>query len=327
MPLLPLRVGLVASPGTEGCNDFLGGLANSGMAFCVTLAPTAVQGKDAPVRVAAAIADLQAEPLDVIVVVRGGGSKADLAAFDQEPVARAVATSGLPVWTGIGHTGDQSVADEVANRSYITPTECGQGLARLVTEYWRRVDDTGAALARLAREHVVGADRLLAARQRAVSIGARSQIGRHADRLGHRARTLRGAARGQLDTHGHRLTSRGDVMVGAARRTLAAEFDTHLARASRLALLPGRRMAGEHHRLDQWKRLLGAYDYRRQLERGYSVTRDASGRVLRSVSGVDAGALLRTRLADGELVSRVTEASAPPPSAGHPATPDNEGTK
>ena len=169
---LPLRVGLVASPDTEGYNDFLGGLRSSGMAFEVTVAPTAVQGKVAPARVAAAISNLQTEPLDVIVVVRGGGSKADLAAFDQERVARAIATSVVPVWTGIGHTGDQSVADEVANRSFITPTECGQELALLALDYWRRVEDAGTAVARLAHEQVLAADRLLASRQRAAAIGA-----------------------------------------------------------------------------------------------------------------------------------------------------------
>ncbi len=213
---LPLRVGLVASPDTEGYNDFLGGLRSSGMAFEVTVAPTAVQGKVAPARVAAAISNLQAEPLDVIVVVRGGGSKADLAAFDQERVARAIATSVVPVWTGIGHTGDQSVADEVANRSFITPTECGQELALLVIDYWRRVEDAGAAVARMARDQVLAADRLLASRQRAAAIGARAQLDRHGDGLGHRARTLRGVSRGQLDTHALRLSARGEALIVAA---------------------------------------------------------------------------------------------------------------
>jgi len=324
LPLLPLRVGLVASPGTEGFNDFLGGLRHSGMAFRVTVASTAVQGRDAPRRVAGAIADLQGEPLDVIVVVRGGGSKADLATFDHEVVARAVATSDLPVWTGIGHTGDQSVADEVAHRAFITPTECGQELARLALEYWRRVDDAGAVVARLARDQLMASDRLLAARQRAVAIGARSQLERHADRLGHRAATLRGVARGQLDTHGHRLASRGVALVGAARRSLATERDATLGRATRLALLPGRQLVAEQRRVDQWRRLLGAYDYRRQLERGYSVTRDGSGRVVRSVDGVGDGSVLRTRLADGELVSTVTGSAAAPP-GGHPPTHDDEG--
>src|ERR1019366_7983782 len=161
VPALPLRVGLVASPGTEGANDFLGGLRGAGLAFHVPLAPAAVQGKDAPAQVAAAITGLRSGAMDVIVVVRGGGSKADLAAFDQERVARAIANSDIPVWTGIGHTGDLSVADEVANRAFITPTECGQELARLATDFWRTCVEAGVVAARTAREQVARTERAL----------------------------------------------------------------------------------------------------------------------------------------------------------------------
>jgi exodeoxyribonuclease VII large subunit len=299
------------------------------MAFEVTVDPTAVQGKVAPARVAAAISNLQTEPLDVIVVVRGGGSKADLAAFDQERVARAIATSVVPVWTGIGHTGDQSVADEVANRSFITPTECGQELALLALDYWRRVEDAGTAVARLAREQVLAADRLLASRQRAAAIGARAQLDRHGDRLGHRASTLRGVSRGQLDTHAFRLSSRGEALTVAARRALRAEDEALVGRSTRLAALPGRRLVAEDRRVDQWRRLLGAYDYQRQLERGYSVTRDVSGRVVRSVHDVGTGAALRTRVSDGELVSTVEETSTsdPAPRNSKATTHHDEGTQ
>ena len=330
VPMLPLRVGLVASPDTEGFNDFVGGLRSSGMAFEVTLAPTTVQGKGSPAKVAAAISRLQAESLDLIVVVRGGGSKADLAAFDHERVARAVATSVVPVWTGIGHTGDLAVADEVANRSFITPTECGQELAGLATDYWRRVEEAGTVLARMGREQILAADRLLATRQRAAATGARSQLDRHGDWLGHRARTVRGVSRGQLDTHGLRLGSRGGALAVAARRALRGADESLTGRSRRLAAMPERQLVHEDRRIDHWRRLLGAYDYQRQLERGYSVTRDASGSVVRSVYGVDAGALLRTRLADGEVVSTVDKTSgAAPGTAPQPVgtTLDQEGQK
>ncbi len=326
VPPLPLRVGLVASPGTEGFNDFLGGLLSSGLAFEVTLAPTAVQGRVAPSKVTAAISRLQAEPLDLMVIVRGGGSKADLAAFDHERVARAIATSALPVWTGIGHTGDQSVADEVANRSFITPTECGQELARLGLEYWRRIEDTAALLARMARDQVLAGDKHLASRQRAAAIGARSQLHRHGDGLAHRARTLRAVSRGRLDAYGLRLAARGKVLADATRRGLQAEDKALLDRSRRLVSAPERELLAEHQRIDQWRRLLGAYDYQRQLERGYSVTRDAQGLVVRSVHAVDAGSLLRTRVSDGELLSTVEENSIVEPA--HPvatATDHDEG--
>ena len=190
---------------------------------------------------AAAVRDLQAEPLDVIVVVRGGGSKADLAAFDAEPVARAIATSDIPVWTGIGHTGDQSVADEVANRSFITPTECGQELARLAIDYLAAGRSTpGRSLARLARDQLAPGR---AGRSTVAPAGdghrCPVQLDRHADGLVHRARTLRSAARGQVDTHGRRLAARGGLLARSARAPLEAERATALAgRARRLAALP-----------------------------------------------------------------------------------------
>jgi exodeoxyribonuclease VII large subunit len=307
-------VGLVASPGTEGFNDFLGGLRGSGLAFDVTVAPTPVQGKDAPARVASAIAKLQTEPVDIIVVVRGGGSKADLAAFDHEAVARAIATSDQPVWTGIGHTGDRSVADEVANRCCITPTECGRELAGLALDYWRNVREAGAVAGRVARERLLAADRRLAAHQRAMATGARIQLDRHREGLGHRARNLRTVARGQVETHAARLTVVTSATTRAATRAERGARDDLVARSRRLAGLPAQRLELEELRSAQRRRLLDAYDYQRQLERGYSVTRDASGAVVRSIDGFAPGTALATQLSDGTVDSTVTGTrSANPP--------------
>jgi exonuclease VII large subunit len=80
----------------------------------------------------------------------------------------------------------------------------------------------------------------------------------------------------------------------------------------------------EELQVGQWQRLLGAYDYQRQLERGYSVTRDASGRVVRSVSEVASGSLLHTRLTDGEVASTVGETAEAVSKAG---TDDDEGMR
>lgn len=284
VPRLPLRVGLVSSPATEGYRDFMGRLEGSKMAFDVVLVPSQVQGREAPASVASAIRRLDTEQCDLIVVVRGGGSKADLATFDAEVVARAIATADTPIWTGIGHTGDQSVADEVANRTFITPTECGQELARLVTEFWRTTIETGTAAGRLAGD----------------------RLGRHAERLDHRARTLRGVVRGQVDSHAHQLEAKGGALARSTLRSLHADEEMLLARSDRLATMPARRLVTEDLRIAQWRRLLGAYDYQRQLERGYSVTRDGSGSVLRSVAGLRPGSRLVTQLSDGEVASEVT---------------------
>ncbi len=135
MPPVPLRIGLVASPGTEGYSDFTGQLLNSGYSFEVSLVTTLVQGDQAPAQIVAAIAALDAAQLDVIAIVRGGGSKGDLACFDDERVARAIALAATPVWTGIGHTGDESVADLVAHTRAITPTKLGEELVSRVSAW------------------------------------------------------------------------------------------------------------------------------------------------------------------------------------------------
>ena len=75
--------------------------------------------------------------LDVVVAIRGGGSQADLAAFDSERVARALATTPVPVWVGVGHTGDRTVADELAHRYFATPTALPPRSSRLTTATWR----------------------------------------------------------------------------------------------------------------------------------------------------------------------------------------------
>jgi len=291
VPAVPLRVGLVASPGTEGYRDFLGQLSGSGFAFDVTVAPTAVQGAEAPAAIAAALAGLAAQGphrFDVLVVVRGGGSKADLAAFDAEPVARAIATSSVPVWTGIGHTGDESVADLVANRSCITPTECGRELALRVGVWWEASVATPAALvARRATDVLVAAEeRGDASRSRLVAT-SRHLLQRQAERLGGQAAAItRNAPRLVEDAH--------TAMV---------------RRAARLGPLALGHVERGTDRAASWRRLLGAYDVDRQLERGYTLTLGDDGRVIRSVRDVAPGSVLTTRFADGaarSLVESVT---------------------
>lgn len=287
VPVPPLRVGLVASPGTEGYRDFVGSLAASGMAFRVTVVAAQVQGREAPASVAQAIAVLGRSECDVIAVVRGGGSKADLAAFDTEPVARAIATSPIAVWTGIGHTGDLSVADEVANRAWITPTECAQELARRVDAAWSAGVEAGLR----------------------VATGARTQLDRQADRLAHQAATLRSEAQRRIDGHAAALGARATAMAVGARRVVRDAEGAVTDTAIRLSRSSRRRLVTEESQLTQWRRLLAAYDYHRQLERGYTVTRDEDGRVVRSVAGIRAGARLAIQAADGAVRARVEDVS------------------
>ena len=288
VPAVPLVVGLVASPRTEGCNDFLGQLRGSGLGFSVRLVPVHVQGQGAPKAIARAMGALSQSPCDVTVLVRGGGAKADLAAFDSEPVARAVATHPVPVWTGIGHTGDQSVADVVANRAFVTPTECGQELVARVRAWWADTAGAAAFVARRANDAIVLAH-------------TRDNQARH--RLGR-------ATRHQLDRHTERLAGRGQRVAGLAVQQLDGATATLERRAAGLGPRATQVVDRAAERALAWRRLLAAYDVDRQLERGYTLTLDRHGRIVRSAGGVGPGQELVTRFADGTVRSIVEPTDA-----------------
>jgi exodeoxyribonuclease VII large subunit len=129
---VPLRVGLITSSGSAAYHDFVHELEASGYAWRVTVVDVRVQGAAAARRIKWALGQLAQLDLDAVVLARGGGSRTDLAAFDTDLVARAIAGMPVPVITGVGHETDRSVADDVAYRACKTPTACAQLLTARV---------------------------------------------------------------------------------------------------------------------------------------------------------------------------------------------------
>jgi exodeoxyribonuclease VII large subunit len=212
---VPLKVGLVASPGTEGYSDFTGQLLGSGFGFQVTLIKTLVQGEGAPPQIAAAVRALDEYGVDVICVVRGGGSKGDLACFDDETVARAIALSSTPVFTGIGHTGDESVADLVAHTHAITPTKLGEELGAIVADWYERnVRDPAQRVLESTLDVLDEADSYLGERRRTMIFAVR-------DRLRAEERHL-ASTRERLVMQARHLMTSATLMLANQRQLLAA---------------------------------------------------------------------------------------------------------
>lgn len=214
VPLVPLRVGLVTSGGSAAYRDFVHQLEASGHAFEVAHVDVRVQGAAASRRVAYALRQLAGMALDVVVIVRGGGARSDLAAFDAEIVARAIAGMPTPVFTGIGHEVDRTVSDEVAHTCCKTPTAA----AALLVEH---VDDFDARLAWVGH-------RVSARAQRACGVARRQldDLARRARRgvplvLARERQAIAGHRR-SITAAGHRGTRRALQRVDAAQDRLRA---------------------------------------------------------------------------------------------------------
>jgi exodeoxyribonuclease VII large subunit len=211
---VPLRVGLVASPGTEGYSDFTGQLVNSSFSFAITLIKTLVQGDGAPAQIASAIAALDEHGVDLICVVRGGGSKGDLACFDDERVARAVASSSTPVFTGIGHTGDESVADLVAHTRAITPTKLGEEVVGLVSRWYAaNVQEPSRRLLEYSNDVLNEASAYLGERRRTVVFAVRDRLRAEERHLGSTRERLVVQSRHVLTSAAQTLQSNRQLLV------------------------------------------------------------------------------------------------------------------
>ncbi len=143
----PLRVGLITAPGSAAYHDFTSVLLQSGFSFRIAFVEAKMQGEATESTVLAALDKLGRLSLDVICIVRGGGSKTDLVYFDSENICRAIALCPIPVLTGIGHEIDNSIADLVAYSDKITPTDCAKFLVERLATCLAKLENYGSILA------------------------------------------------------------------------------------------------------------------------------------------------------------------------------------
>lgn len=284
MPPAPMRVGLVTGEGTAAYQDFVTVLQHSGFAFEVIPAWARMQGAETESTVLAALGKLRLDAaIDVVCVVRGGGSRTDLNFFDSEALCRAVALFPVPVLTGIGHEIDQSLLDLVAWESRITPTDCAKYLVNRVGESWEKTQELGQEIASAARERL---QRAMVRLEGAYSRLGRSLPQRLARAKERQAQLLREFAK-------------------APQRRFARETEKLLRDQDGLAHGARKILQYQGLRLDLLAERVRSQDPVRLLARGYTLSTGPDGKVVKSALGLAPGMRLRTRFVDGEVECRV----------------------
>ncbi|MEO5690921.1 MAG: exodeoxyribonuclease VII large subunit [Candidatus Saccharimonadales bacterium] len=157
LPELPSRIGVIGSTQSAGYADFIKILNERWGGVDVIVAHTAVQGVEAPRQIVRAIEHMNQLPElpDVLVIIRGGGSLDDLSAFNDEPLVRAIASSRVPVVTGIGHEVDTSLADLAADVRAATPSNAATMIVPDRQEIIRQTTDTVRHIIRSMQQRAV----------------------------------------------------------------------------------------------------------------------------------------------------------------------------
>ena len=314
LPAFPRTVGIVTSPTGAVIRDFLNIVSRRHSGLNVLIFPVSVQGDSAPAEIEAALAQLNVSGLvDVIVLARGGGSLEDLAAFNSERVARAIASSILPVVSAVGHETDFTIADFVADLRAPTPSAA----AELITEAQHKIAEYIATqshrLSRAARFQ------LLQARERISSSAAAERtesriitlLHRIAQRLDDLSFRLEAALSAQLRRHQLQVAGHtAAVLRHGLHQNLAQAREGLLACHNRLHRSQERLLHASRATVSALDARLHSLSPLAVLDRGYALVLDAAGGLVRSTAQVATGDTVVTRLSDGSFTSRV-EATAP----------------
>lgn len=304
---LPLTIALITSHGSAAWHDFLSGLRESGYGFRVLFVQASVQGREAEREVVSALASLAGVPIACAVLIRGGGSRSDLAVFDSRAIAEAIARAPFPVLAGLGHEIDTSIADLVAHATFKTPTKVAEFLVERIARQELAVEELHRRLLREAEEPLRAAREALGRAERGVEM-ARMRLAAAGHRIEEMARALGRLGKSAL----RRAERQGDELrirlASQAPRVLESGGRERGRLGGRIAASARSRLRETAAKLQGMERLCAQLGPERTLQRGYSITRTANGAVVRQPDQAPPGEILITQLSAGSITSRVEEA-------------------
>ena len=289
LPRFPRRIGIVTSPSGAAIRDMLNVLRRRAPWLHILINPVRVQGTGAAQEIAVAIRELATPneafaPVDLIVVTRGGGSIEDLWEFNEEIVARAIFHSAVPIVSAVGHEIDFTICDFVADLRAPTPSAAAELIVPDVIDLQRQIDGSARALARQFPNRVRDAQQRLDHARETLQRCLAHQIDGYKRGLLHIARAL------QARSPVRELMMRRNRFVDLHRRLVAC---------------PGRLIENAKHRFNRMEGILRVLGPDATLRRGYSITMNERGQIIRTIAAVRPKMKIRTRVSDGEFGSEV----------------------
>lgn len=308
LPSPPHHIGLITSGSGAALQDVLTTLTRRWPIASVYLWPVAVQGATASSEIVDALKNISGRaPIDLVLLVRGGGSLEDLWPFNEEPVARAIRDCNVPIITGIGHETDFTIADFAADLRAATPTAAAELATPDIQTWINRLENIQTRLHQGMRQHIASVSVELAHRERHLQrLHPATRLRDQQQRLDDFDLRLRRCVRRHLQRHDQRLNT-------AVQRTMPFHPVQH-AKAARedmnrllRQLVNNIQMSMRtwSQRLQRDEDLLDSLSPLAVLNRGYALVTNKEGDVVQDVSGLSVGSRLDVRLARGTLEAEV----------------------
>lgn len=274
LPVLPHRIGIITSKSGAVINDFLSNIGKYG--FEIIFVDSKVEGEGAVRELLGALKTLEKQEVDIVVLMRGGGSLESFQAFNNESVARCVAGFPVPVLTGIGHDKDISLVSLVSDKNVSTPT----AVANLLNAGWKESIHEVA----LAEEKIIGRFEKIVHEQWFEVENAERIIEEYFHMVFEKFRMYQESLFRSFDHIGTHIVRMKDSIIEYERRILR-EFTDGIEKKKEM--------------LVSFEKLLTGLNPERQLRLGWSITKNKKGIVVRSVDQVKRGEELEIAVSDG----------------------------
>jgi len=309
IPKLPRTVGVITSPTGAAIRDILTVLRRRFPAIEVIVYPVKVQGLEARDEIVHALRLAnRLQQCEVLIVGRGGGSSEDLWTFNEEAVARAIHASRIPVISAVGHEIDFTISDFVADLRAPTPSAAAEAVSPDRQDWLERLDRLQARLLQNHRHRLAQVSQMTGHLAKRLNQQHPAQrLHTQAQRLDELESRLRRSLRQQLNRLEQRLHAERARLLGIRPEQRLQFLAGRHEQAARQLYLALRRQLDEHaHRLTGASQELHAVSPLATLARGYSITLHSdTPELIRSIRDIQTGDRMRTRLADGELLSVV----------------------
>jgi exodeoxyribonuclease VII large subunit len=290
LPRFPRRIGIVTSPSGAAIRDILNVLKRRAPWLQILINPVRVQGTGAAQEIAVAIRELATpnenwKPLDLIVIARGGGSMEDLWEFNEEIVARAMAAAEIPIVSAVGHEIDFTISDFVADLRAPTPSAAAELIVPDIVDLRRRMDGCARAVGRELMKRIRDAQQ----------------------QIDHGRETLRRCLAHKIDNYRRSLVHIARALQSRSpERELVMRRNRFIDLHRRFVVSPPRVIENAKQRFARIEGILRVLGPDATLRRGYSITTNEGGRIIRTVATIRPRMKIRTRVSDGEFGSEVT---------------------
>ncbi len=284
LPLVLLNIGLITSYDSAAYNDFISELKRSGIGFKIFLINSLMQGKGVERSVCTALRRFnRLNNVDVVVITRGGGSIAELSCFDSQKIAEAIAFSRIPVLSGIGHEINTTVTDLAAHTYAKTPTAIAQFLVERVNNFLMSLDEKLDEIARLAQAQPLSEKKRLRLLAMDLHSQTTSFLKQHHQHIGEAGSRIRQQPFNLLRSRKQVIFNNKDIFLKAIRVYL----QTHQQKGA------------------NYKKLIELLSPNNTMRRGFSIARNAKGKIIRNISDVKSREAIVTEVMDGVIHSEV----------------------